>query len=295
MLCIGHYFCSAGYAVRPNTLDSYLLIYVVQGEMYTITENNEKKIIHPGQLTILNCYERPSYGCSKNNMEFFWIHFDSHDTAELYKEIKNKVVSVADRHAVKRYFEKLIDPYQMDGQPSEALVNKIITDILTEFFESGSSDIDKIPQRKFENICNYISNNSEKKISNEELAKMANMSLYHFIRAFKKETGFTPHEYLLRTRINTAMFLLRATSMSLSDITYKCGFANEAAFSNSFKSYTGMTPLSCRQEAWGKVESRTELASMNLIKETVLSQDNLEKKIVRIPEENRQEEKLKTT
>ena len=62
--------------------------------------------------------------------------------------------------------------------------------------------------------------------------------------------------------------MLRATSLSLSEITYKCGFANEAAFSNCFKSLTGTTPLKCRQEASGKVESRRKLASVELISPT---------------------------
>ena len=94
---------------------------------------------------------------------------------------------------------------------------------------------------------------------------MANMSPYHFIRSFKNEVGFTPHEFILRSRVNTAIFLLRATSLSLSEITYKCGFANEAAFSNCFKSLTGTTPLKCRQEASGRIESRKKLASVELI------------------------------
>ena len=95
---------------------------------------------------------------------------------------------------------------------------------------------------------------------------MVNMSPFHFIRTFKKEIGFTPHEFIQRSRINSARFFLQATNMSLTDITYRCGFANEAAFSNSFKAFTGMTPLQCRHEALGKLSPRRKLASMNLIK-----------------------------
>ena len=167
-----------------------------------------------------------------------------------------------------RCFSKLIDPFRADGQPSEATANKYITNILTEFFDYDSEDQEGLPERKFDHICNFINNNLNRKISNEELARMANMSLYHFIRSFKSEVGFTPHEFILRSRVNTAIFLLRATSLSLSEITYKCGFANEAAFSNCFKSLTGTTPLKCRQEASGKVESRRKLASVELISPT---------------------------
>ena len=264
MLCIGHYFCTYNYVVKPNTLDSYLLIYVTSGEMYITVDNKEKEILESGQLAILNCYARPSYGCT-SNVEFYWIHFDSHGIGDLFNEIPAKSVTVADRHAMKQFFKRMMEPFEQGGQPSEALVNKYITSILTEFFEHDSENLATIPQKKFDNICNYINSNIQKKISNNELAEMANMSVYHFIRSFKKESGFTPHEYIQRARINTAIFLLKATSMSLSDITYKCGFANEAAFSNSFKALTGMTPLKCRQDARGSVQSRSKLAKMEFI------------------------------
>lgn len=264
MLCIGHYWCNHSYSVKPNTLDSYLLLYVISGELYTVTQDSRREVVKAGQMAILNCYQRPSYGCA-STAEFFWIHFDSHDISQLYEQIENRKIQVADRIAVRNAFNRIISPFEAGGQPSEAIVNKYITNLLTEFFEADTESISIIPQKKFENVENYINNNLDKKISNEELAQMANMSVFHFIRAFKKEKGFTPHEFILRSRVNTATFLLRATSLSLTEITYRCGFANEAAFSNCFKSLTGMTPLKCRQEAWGKVESRLKLASTELI------------------------------
>lgn len=264
MLCLGHYYCTHTYSVSPNTLDSYLLLYVVSGSMYTVTKDEGRQSLEAGKLAILNCYERPSYGCT-GEVEFFWIHFDSHSIDQLYSEIRNRTVTVGDRNALQRCFSRLMDPFASGGQPHEASVNKYITIILTEFFESDSDEISAAPVRKFDEICNYINNNIDRKISNDELAGMANMSPYHFIRSFKKEVGFTPHEFILRSRINTAIFLLRATSLTLTEITYRCGFANEAAFSNSFKALTGTTPLRCRQDAIGKVHSRERLATVELI------------------------------
>ena len=264
MLCIGHYFCSHTYSVKPNTLDSYLLLYVADGSLYTIDGKGEHNVLKAGQLAILNCYERPSYGTT-DKVEFYWIHFDSHDISQLYDAMETHSVTVMDRNYVRSCFSRITDTFRSGGQPSEALVNKYITNILTEFFESGSGDSIVASSHKFEAVCNYINANLDRKISNEELSGMVNMSPFHFIRTFKKEIGFTPHEFILRARINTAMFLLKATSMSLSDITYRCGFANESAFSNSFRSMTGMTPLKCRQAAKGTIQSRSRLAEMDLI------------------------------
>ena len=252
MLCIGHYFCSHTYSVKPNTLDSYLLLYVADGSLYTIDGKGEHNVLKSGQLAILNCYERPSYGTT-DKVEFYWIHFDSHDISQLYDAMETRSVTVMDRNYVRSCFSRITDTFRSGGQPSEALVNKYITNILTEFFESGSGDSIVASSHKFEAVCNYINANLDRKISNEELSGMVNMSPFHFIRTFKKE-------------INSARFFLQATNMSLTDITYRCGFANEAAFSNSFKAFTGMTPLQCRHEALGKLSPRRKLASMNLIK-----------------------------
>ncbi len=264
LLCTGHYYCGHNYAVRPNRLDSYLIVYIISGSLYTQTRDRGNEVLQAGQMSILNCYERPSYGCT-NEVEFLWLHFDSHEIDRLYNEIKMRTVTVANIESVRRCFNRIIEPFENGGQPSEAIVNKYITILLTEFFESDSPD-HPIP-KKFEGICNYISNHLDEKVSNDTLAKMANMSTFHFIRSFKKETGFTPHEFLLRSRINAAIFLLRATSLSLSEITYKCGFANEAAFGNSFKAFTGTTPLKCRQEAENMGKTRNRLASMEFLKE----------------------------
>ena len=53
-----------------------------------------------------------------------------------------------------------------------------------------------------EEIIAYINEHFAEKFSVEELAAKAGLSQYHFIRVFKKETGFTPHEYLNNTPVS---------------------------------------------------------------------------------------------
>lgn len=262
LLCTGHYRCTHGYAVRPNTLDSYLLIYVSHGRLHTSLRSGERSIVKAGQLAILNCYERPSYCCA-DEVDFLWMHFDSHGIDQLFEAMEHHIVDVKDRSLVRSLFEQVLSRFASGGQPSEARLNKVITDLLTQFFEDGGSD--NVPANRFEKVMDYINNNLERKMSNAELAAMVNMSEFHFIRSFRKETGFTPHEFIQRSRVNTARFLLQATNLSLSQITYRCGYANEPAFSNSFKALTGTTPLKCRQEAFGRVSARERIASVDLI------------------------------
>ncbi len=262
LLCMGRYHCTHGYAVKPNTLDSYLLIYVTRGRLHTSSRSGQHNVINEGQLAILNCYERPGYWCA-DEVEFMWMHFDSHGIAQLYEAMDRHSVDVKNRSLVASLFDQLLSRFAAGGQPSEARLNKVITDLLTQFFEDGDGEMGH--SRRFEKVMDYINNNLERKMSNAELAAMVNMSEFHFIRSFRKETGFTPHEFIQRSRVNTARFLLQATNLSLSQITFRCGYANEPAFSNSFKALTGTTPLKCRQEAFGKISARSRIASVDLI------------------------------
>ncbi len=262
LLCTGHYYCTLGYAVRPNTLGSYLLCYIVKGSLATSNPNGEKMTLTEGSLGIINCYDSPSYWAVEN-LEFYWIHFDSHNINELYQNMESHSASVHDRARAERLFSSVVDTFERGGQPREAIINKTITDILTLFFEEESEDA--TDARKFDTVINYMNNNIDRKISNSELAEMVNMSEFHFIRTFKNETGLSPHEYILKLRVNTAAFLLKATSLSLSEITYKCGYANEAAFSNGFKSYTGITPRRYRQSALESSHKRSRIANIDLV------------------------------
>ena len=76
----------------------------------------------------------------------------------------------------------------------------------------------------------------------ELLAEQVGLSPFHFIRTFKKETGFTPHEYLVRTRIDMAKYLLKNTGMPVKDICFATGFSSESVFCSAFKKSVGMSP-----------------------------------------------------
>ena len=66
------------------------------------------------------------------------------------------------------------------------------------------------------------------------LSKIAHVSGAHFIRSFKATFGETPHRYLQRRRIERAMYLLRTTDRSVTDICMDVGFASLGTFSRTF-------------------------------------------------------------
>ncbi|MEA2125440.1 MAG: hypothetical protein QOI80_2222 [Solirubrobacteraceae bacterium] len=74
------------------------------------------------------------------------------------------------------------------------------------------------------------------------LAHIALMSEAHFIRSFKATFGETPHRYLQRRRVERAMFLLRYTDDSVTEISIDVGFFSLGTFSRTFTEIVGETP-----------------------------------------------------
>jgi AraC-like DNA-binding protein len=78
------------------------------------------------------------------------------------------------------------------------------------------------------------------------LARIAHVSEAHFIRTFRATFGETPHRYLQRRRVERAMFLLRSTDRSVTDICLDVGFNSLGTFSRSFQEIVGESPTSYR-------------------------------------------------
>jgi transcriptional regulator GlxA family with amidase domain len=81
------------------------------------------------------------------------------------------------------------------------------------------------------------------------LARIAHVSQTHFTRTFRATFGETPHRYLQRRRIERAMFLLRETGRSVTDICFEVGFGSPGTFSRTFRDIVGRSPRTYRKEA----------------------------------------------
>lgn len=83
------------------------------------------------------------------------------------------------------------------------------------------------------------------------LARLAHLSEAHFIRTFRATFGETPHRYLQRRRVERAMFLLRESDRSVTEICFDVGFASLGTFSRTFREIVGESPTEYRRHAVG--------------------------------------------
>jgi AraC family transcriptional regulator len=79
------------------------------------------------------------------------------------------------------------------------------------------------------------------------LANLAQLSTYHFARAFKRSFGIPPHRYHTNRRIERARALLADPKTSVADVAVEVGFSGASAFAATFRRATGQTPTDYRR------------------------------------------------
>lgn len=95
-------------------------------------------------------------------------------------------------------------------------------------------------------VIGSLESNYAKDWTLEEILQIAHMSKSNFMRVFKKATGQSPIEYLLRMRIQEGMKRLINTDMSITDIAMDIGFNDSNYFSRQFRQALGQSPRNFR-------------------------------------------------
>ena len=103
-----------------------------------------------------------------------------------------------------------------------------------------------IPRLRLKRVLEYIEANLSCDVHLDELAETAGLSSFHFAKLFKQSTGASPHQYILRRRLERAKELLRNPAMPLSEISLDTGFSDQSHFTNVFRRFVGVPPSKYR-------------------------------------------------
>jgi AraC-like DNA-binding protein len=85
-------------------------------------------------------------------------------------------------------------------------------------------------------------------ISLDDLSKSFYISVYYLERRFKSLTGYSVNQYIIHRRMGEAERLLIYSSLSIKEISVKCGFVSVPYFYSTFKKYTRCTPSEFREK-----------------------------------------------
>jgi AraC family transcriptional regulator len=141
----------------------------------------------------------------------------------------------------------LEDKITLDKAFFYTLSEKIIADQIPVF-----KQLQKIPSLKsstkkdlFRRISkgkDFIDNSFSSPLTIEAVAKAACMSEYHFSRLFKASFGLSPHQYILKKRLEYGFSILLQDKYAVSNAAFESGFSDIYSFSKAFKKYFGCAP-----------------------------------------------------
>lgn len=104
-----------------------------------------------------------------------------------------------------------------------------------------------IKRHHLDEIEEYINENLTSPIKIGNLARIAGVSVGYFIRQFRQIAGTTPHQYVMRARVERAKTLLVQAEEDLATIAMECGFSSQEHMTHVFGNIVGMTPGSFRR------------------------------------------------
>ncbi len=153
-------------------------------------------------------------------------------------------------------FKRLYDTQLNDNSECKSLIEELILkEIIYRLFNTAGMTLLKC---NFENsidddcirqVINYIRSNISRKLTIEELTMQAGTGQTTFFKLFKKATGTTPVEFILRERIRQAKIMIQKGKLNLKEIAFKSGFNSYEYFCSSFKKIERINPSQLKSEA----------------------------------------------
>lgn len=241
------------------------LVLVGKGKGLHFTETEEYQInvgdvffIKPGEfhgykntekLEIINVLYFPERtGLPLKNLRGnagYRVLFELEPAMRKKEGLKSKLNLSLDELIKARNLVKKIDDEQRNGSPcglfmATAYLMQLIG-MLARLYEK-IPDTQTLPLMRLGNLLSYLENNYREKITLDDLTDRFHISKSTLIRAFRKISGSTPLDYLLKTRIAKASEMLRNSDANVAEAAISSGFSDSNYFSRQFKKNTGLTP-----------------------------------------------------
>lgn len=205
------YIFSDGTVLRTNEYD---IFYLPEGSSYQV------KSIKSG-----SCYAINFKLQEKIDIAPFTIEFRNYSTiSKLFKDANKCWFKKTDFYYTEtmKYLYDIILHIQKESQkdyvPSET--EKLIAPALEEINKRFATE----------------------NVSVNRLAELCNISSAYFRRIFLNKIGISPKEYIIRKRIDYAMQLLKSGQVSVTDVSFMCGYSDPCHFSREFKKICGCSP-----------------------------------------------------
>lgn len=226
--------------------ESIELLYITKGS--GCVNCNFKTIdVKEGDIFVINS-ENLHMVNSDSSIEYYYLIVDSELLSTSGLSIENLTFRqlIKDEEMTKRY-KKIIETYESDVNFKDARLFLLILHLVERLldFVVTDSTVDQTPPANLANVkmaIKYIKENSNKKLTIDEIAEASDLSKAYLSRKFKAITGFTIVNYINLVRCQNASKLIRSGKFKINEAAIECGFENMSYFTKTYKKYTGKLP-----------------------------------------------------
>jgi AraC family transcriptional regulator len=188
--------------------------------------------------------------------EFFNLFLEPSFLAQVSYDVFGR-----DRLELIPYLATLVDPFvqqisfalktslAIDGTNSNLYADSIAQALVVHLLARYSTPSPSIKpvtgclnRLQWQQVIDFIDAHLDKNISLTELAAIVQLSPYHFAHVFKQTGNVSPHQYIIRCRIERAKQLLKSGNLAIATIAQSVGFASQGHFTYHFKRLVGVTP-----------------------------------------------------
>ena len=249
----GYFFAYPDYYVERNNLNMYLLLLTIRGAG-EITYRGQTFLLEPGNAVLINGLEYHKYltqpSCAM--WEFKWLRFslkNMQELDELYSRF-DLTVFPAKSPELQGLFDSFIATVDTRDEQDEIKLSAISGMIFSILYDEirSSSTLIRSTNSLIAKSLQIIQKNYTQPLSVEDLAKSCYITSYSYIRLFKHMTGISPHQYLIRTRLNESCVLLENSSDNIAMIAEKTGFASQNNYAKQFRKQYGLSPTQYRKQ-----------------------------------------------
>ena len=245
----GHHFRK-----RPEGSAQYILIYNIGG-LGTIQVDETEHSILPDHYFIIppNCPH--TYFADKTDpWSIYWIHFSGNKSKFFAKEVKTPIP--IERSKTSRINERLalfMDLFQnlARGYSNDTMeyVNLALPRLLSTFTHLQQYRVVNEVQTSnpVSQAVNYMLENTNNKLTLNQIAKQVNLSPSYFSRLFIARTGFSPIDYFIQLKIQRSCQLLNNQELTIADVAREIGIEDPFYFSRLFKKVMNSSPQAYRK------------------------------------------------
>lgn len=230
--------------------NEFVLMLTLDG-MGELVMSNNRCLLLPRSVTIVPLAEKHIYrtrpGCK---WEFYWMSVRGLHCSRILQHVcqhSGCTFQAADYREISRAFSDIINSPNR-GKAYEIQAAYDMQKLLFSLMQPHvlrQNKADTI-QTFAEKVMQRIENESFQEVSIKRIAESMYVSKEHLIRMFKRETGKTPHQYIIERRIAYSCKLLSDTRMQIKQIAHGVGYKTTSSFSSQFRKSIGMSPMEYR-------------------------------------------------